>query len=47
VQALFIVISADAAKKMKKREENAAAHWCFKVYSSYSILMDCLAESNN
>jgi hypothetical protein len=22
--------------KKKKREESAAAHWCFKVYSPYS-----------
>jgi hypothetical protein len=26
--------------KKKKREESAAAHWCFKVYSPYNIEKD-------
>jgi hypothetical protein len=33
-----LFISVDAAhEKDKKREESAAAHWCFKVYSPHSI----------
>jgi hypothetical protein len=32
-----LFISADAAQEKEKREESAAAQWCFKVYSPYSI----------
>jgi hypothetical protein len=35
----LLFISADAAQeKEKKREESAAACWCFKVYSPYCKL---------
>jgi hypothetical protein len=32
----LLFISADAAQEKEKREESAAAHWCFKVCSPYS-----------
>jgi hypothetical protein len=31
-----LFITADVAKEKEKKEENAAAHWCFKVCSPYS-----------
>jgi hypothetical protein len=33
----LLFISADAAKEKEKIEESAAAHWCFKVCSPYSM----------
>ncbi len=33
----LLFVSADAAQEKEKREEIAAAHWCFKVCSPYSI----------
>jgi hypothetical protein len=34
----LLFITADAEKKKGKREVSAAAHWCFKVCSPYSII---------
>jgi hypothetical protein len=31
----YLFISADAAQEEVKREESAAAHWCFEVYNPY------------
>jgi hypothetical protein len=40
----LLFISADAAKEKEKekREESAAAHWCFKVCRPHSIYAMCL-----
>jgi hypothetical protein len=35
----FLFISADAAQGKENREENAAAHWCFKVCSPCSTAL--------
>jgi hypothetical protein len=40
VQTLLFKSAGAAQEKEKKREESAAAHWCFKVYSPYSIMID-------
>jgi hypothetical protein len=32
----LLFIYADAAQEKEKKEESAAAHWCFKVHSPYS-----------
>jgi hypothetical protein len=34
----LLFISADTAQEKEKREESAAAHWCFKVFSPYSMV---------
>jgi hypothetical protein len=33
-----LFLSTDAAQEKEKREESAAAHWCFKAFSPYSML---------
>jgi hypothetical protein len=33
----LLFISADACKEKEKREESAASHWCFKVFSLFSV----------
>jgi hypothetical protein len=32
-----LLLSADTAQAKEKIEDSAAAHWCIKVYSPYSI----------
>jgi hypothetical protein len=33
----LLLISVNTAQEKEKREESAAAHWCFKVCSPYSM----------
>jgi hypothetical protein len=42
----LLFISADAALEKEKREESAAAHWCFKVCSPNSKMIAlCVSDS--